>query len=509
MRDERWEEVETFMEDVGDQIQYKPGIPMACRELRDHIEDKAAQYEAKGAEKKEAYHKAVEDMGDPAVLGIMLNETHQVKTPWLLVGAVLTAILLGLIRNFYQYGDLENEGYVASFLYVIGYSKYFLAGILAFAVAAKTGYPWVVKHSRLLSWGFLVIVAANIISSRFLHMPFIIWNHFFALYMFDTPVLLFSLPLMMIFAYRYRKCGYECLFMVMGMFAAVLLFAGSGTDWYFNFIYKIIFFLSGISCLCLMARKSYFSLPGRKAVAILLLMSAALAAVWGYKNESQVRQYTELMFHPEAQANSWSEDGYNGVLIKDLLGRAKPMGQVELTQEEMERYMTTEWYFGQIPEDEEDFLTRDVKYLKKGNKAIGLTNILPQHYHNNYRIAFWVLRYGWIPASLLLAGIAGMCTLFFYETARIKNRLGKMISFSCSMAITLQVVFYVCGNLGYQLGKFGTLPFISEGLASCTANMILAGMVISASRYDKVVTETDAEPENMQKRLLQWNMKTN
>lgn len=507
MHVERMEEVESFMADVGDQIQYKPFVPAACRELRDHIEDKASEYEAGGAQKEEACHRAVKDMGDPAALGIMLNESHRVRTPRLLVGMILAAVLIGLVRNFFEYGSPDSDGYLISFLYVMSYSKYFLIGLLVLAVTAKTGYPWVVKHGRQLAWIFLLMVAVNILTDMTL--PFMSLHFFSPLYMFDTPVILFSLPLLMIFAYRYRKCGYECLLMVMGMFAAVLLFTGSSTETFFNFIYKIIFFLAGFAGLCLMAWKSYFSIPAKKALAVILLFSLGLAGVWGIKNRGAVKQYGELMLYPEAQAEDWSDDGYNGVLIKDLLQKARPVGEVKLTQEEMERYMTTVWYYGQIPEEEEGFLTRDVKYLKEQNRAIGLTNIMPQHYHNNYRIAFWILHYGWIPASLLLLGIFGINGLFFYETAQIRNRLGKIISFACSMAIALQTAFYICGNLGYQLGKFGALPFISEGLASCTANMILAGMVISASRYDRVVTETDAEPENMQKRSLQWNMKMN
>lgn len=48
-------------------------------------------------------------------------------------------------------------------------------------------------------------------------------------------------------------------------------------------------------------------------------------------------------------------------------------------------------------------------------------------------------------------------------------------------------VFYLLGNLGYQFGGFPVLPFISEGTCSIAMNMIFAGLVISAYRYDRVI----------------------
>lgn len=67
--------------------------------------------------------------------------------------------------------------------------------------------------------------------------------------------------------------------------------------------------------------------------------------------------------------------------------------------------------------------------------------------------------------------------------------MGKVIALSCMLTITLQTLIYVAGNLGYQLGAFCNLPFISEGINSIMTNMILAGMVCSAFRYDKVTKD--------------------
>lgn len=499
------QEVRDFLWDVRQQIQYKPAAGRICLELLDHIEDKSSDYQNQGIKEEEAYRRAVQDMGEPAPLGVMLNEEHKVRTPWPLVGIIGICLALGLIRNFYEYGNIQEDGMIESILYVLSYSKYFFIGSAALFITAIKGYPWIVRKGTLFTKIFFLLAAIITCLSfvnNYLRQPR-------SLYMLDMPIILLSLPILMVFAYGNRQKGYKGLFLTMTAFAAVLWFTGRNTDTYFNYIYKVIFMLTGFIMIMVMVKGFYFKVSKIRAMLLVCLFTAAIAGAWNAKSYSPTAQYIQLFFQPEKQAFGWSDDGYNGVLVKELLSRAEPVGEVKLTQEEMAEYKTTEWYFSPLPDDKTGYLTRDLEYLQKRGERIDLTNILPQHYHNNYRIAFWILHYGLIPAIILLAGIGGMCVMLFFVSFRIRNHLGRMISLCCSMAITWQVVFYVSGNLGYQLGKFPALPFISEGLASCTANMILAGIVISAYRYDRVVAEEDADPDYMQKRSLQWNMKMN
>ena len=118
-----------------------------------------------------------------------------------------------------------------------------------------------------------------------------------------------------------------------------------------------------------------------------------------------------------------------------------------------------------------------------------LEDILPQHYHNNYRIAYWILKYGWIPGLLLLALVFLTQGVMFATAFRIRNRLGRLVAIAGSMTFGIQNLFYLLGNCGCQFGAFGNLPFISEGWVSITGTMVMAGLVLSAYRYDTVVRE--------------------
>ncbi|HIX15213.1 MAG TPA: hypothetical protein H9740_05745 [Candidatus Hungatella pullicola] len=70
---------------------------------------------------------------------------------------------------------------------------------------------------------------------------------------------------------------------------------------------------------------------------------------------------------------------------------------------------------------------------------------------------------------------------------KIRNPLGHLVALSSACMLFGETLFYILGNLGFQFGSFPTLPFIPEGLASITANMTLAGLILSAYSYDQVI----------------------
>lgn len=93
-------------------------------------------------------------------------------------------------------------------------------------------------------------------------------------------------------------------------------------------------------------------------------------------------------------------------------------------------------------------------------------------------------------AALILLSISFPTALLFL-TFRIRNRLGRTIALSCSTLLTLETLIYLVENLGYQFSHFSNLPFLAEGWSSITITALAAGMVLSAWRYDRVVTEKE------------------
>ena len=118
-----------------------------------------------------------------------------------------------------------------------------------------------------------------------------------------------------------------------------------------------------------------------------------------------------------------------------------------------------------------------------------LRDILPQHYMENYRASWWILRYGWVPALALMLLVAALPALALWTAFRIRNGLGRLVSFSAGLLFALQTAVYLLEGFGFQFGGFPNLPFVAEGTISITGSAVLAGLILSAYRFDTVLEE--------------------
>ena len=215
------------------------------------------------------------------------------------------------------------------------------------------------------------------------------------------------------------------------------------------------------------------------------MLCITVLSVWGaYKWES-LEYYFKQCFYPETVANDHLTDAYNSLLIKDLLNKANLIGEVELSEQEIQSYFDYSWYYDGVIKVN----NREWGREREAEELTGLKDILPQHYHNNYMIAYFILSYGWIPGVVLLLVLAGICFWLFSIALEIKNPIGQLAALSAALCITLQAAFYMMGNLGYQFGYFCVLPYLSEGKVNHITNILLTGILLSAYRYDKVIKE--------------------
>lgn len=184
--------VEQFVEDVTEQIKYKPIRASIEEELRGHLEDRAEEYSGEGMDSSSAVKKAVEQMGNPSEIGIRLNEEHQVKNNWLLPMMILGAVALGIIRNNSVYGAV----------YGFRYNNYFFFGILVLALSIFKGYTLLIKHTKVFFILLLAVWGSGVIS-------FIIGNNpsfNIGFYISYSPILHFFMD------YFYLVLLFQCYF---------------------------------------------------------------------------------------------------------------------------------------------------------------------------------------------------------------------------------------------------------------------------------------------------------
>ncbi len=480
------DEMNRFLNDVKEQIQYKPIRPEIEEEMKAHIEDRTKEYMEMGLEEKEALHRAVEHMGDGSSIGIMMNEARHVKNYRPLSGMVLAAVLLGIAGNFTENRLTWSEGLPYGISVLIDNLYYFVWGLIVLTVIYHKGYTFMVKHSGFILAGFVFTGLAAVLLSRF-NIFFQDFLPIFGGILFSGHVLSFNWlllagPVLALAAYKWRRKGRTVIIVHMALLLAMLLIQYK-CNHEFVLTASLILMVTGMVNLFSLIMKGL--IPGDKRNLILCGLAGILVTlgIFGAVSLKEQERNIRMFLNPEQQADNHWQDGYNGVLMKDLLKKAELAGPIRLSKEELMHYGTGAWFFNQ---EEVDNITR---YLNYDESEVTLEDILPQHYHNNYRFAFWILKYGWIPALVLIAFIISLYGLLFAVTKKINNKLGHILALSCSVCLSVQMVLYLFGNLGYQYGYFSTLPFISEGLCSITTNMVLVGIILSAYRYDSVIKE--------------------
>ncbi len=482
--------VELFLEDVEAQIQYKPAARRISKELYDHLEDKTEEYKSEGLAEEEAMSCAVRDMGDAAALGVMMNDTHRVKLPWVFILSVVMAVLLGIAGNIAEYGS-GDFSFKEKLFWVVGNSIYFPLGLLVFAAVLWKGYPWIVRYSNRVLAAAILLLSLMIVIAELNNGALERWLGrigFMATYMLSLPVIILTVPIMMVLAYKLRSYKTAGIIAIMCLFGIQFLSYSRSTRTV-NFSYRLVAFAAFLISMVFMGIKKYFRISPKKAIPAIVIPGMLIAGLWGMENKEMLSDFSLQCFQPELHVKNAWDDSYNSILIKNLLPQAKFFGRLTLPEEALKDYFMADWYFDGSEDTEipnRVYLEEHWQYASKE-----LTDILPQHYHNNYRIAYWILHYGWGPGIFLLLCVAGVYALMLKLILRIHNPMGKAISTACFICLAGQAVLYAAGNFGFQFGWFTAFPFISEGNVSIVMNMMLAGLIASSYSYDHAISEEE------------------
>lgn len=121
------------------------------QELQDHIMDQAEAYIKEGMDMKNAYAKAVQDMGEPEEVGRQLNEIHRKYIDWSMLlyflcwSAALSAIRL--LMGYYKQPLLSNDLRAGEVGIMLAGCVTFFAGIFCAAFEKIHDLP------TLYAWG--------------------------------------------------------------------------------------------------------------------------------------------------------------------------------------------------------------------------------------------------------------------------------------------------------------------------------------------------------------------
>lgn len=475
---EEYEEVKSFLQDVTEQVQYRPIRSEIKEELLSHIEDRVDEYENEGEIRDNAIKTTVLQMGEPVNIGMSLNAVRRTRDNWWGIGFGILAILLAVVGCVREW--TENSFVVQGLFQTF----YLPVGIGLFVFFYLKGYEILVKKTKMILYILCGIITLEVIILLLRKLSIGPQNLHFLIRLYATlfspsvvgSILLVIVPLIVIVIYGIRLRGKFAILLAYTAMELILIL--SALQLGFTIVTNELIAISTlIIILGIMISKDILKGKKKQLWIWYCIGTVFLLGSYGVINNSlpiaSVSYNLERFMDPDSVEHDGLSYAYDSITIRELLSKAKSFGSVTLSKEDL----------NSIKSKAEGRVSITDPVIKKDNF---LRDSLPQYYNKNYRITYWIIKYGWIIGGALIVVVSSLYIGLTVISARIKNQLAKMLSISCSVCLLLQFIFYLLSNLGYLYGNSVNLPLISDGLCSIIVNIMMFGCVLGAYRYDHV-----------------------
>lgn len=416
--------LQEFLHTVCNEIRFKSVHKSIIKELSDHIEDQKLEYMKQGMNEELAFNKAIEQMGDPILVGRQLNNAHRLRTEWSILLIAAGLVILGGLIQYYMSGTSES-----TLQYFPRFFLYAPIGLAAFASVYFFDYSLLGRYPKL----------AYFILMSFTTAGFFLFNQINGTYRHVYYFALLFIPVFAGIVYNFRNKGYLGI-VFSGIFyagAALICFAAPSLTALF------IITLSSSIILIVSVVKGYFG--GSRKIALALVYAPTLLITLLTLSTLHDYQYQRLaaMLDPYQDPKGF---GYFALTIKGLIASAKPFGT--------------------------------------GN--INFEQLLPA-WSTDFSLTYIIAKLGYVPGVLIIVLLLALIIRMFVSVSKQKSSYGFLVSLSACIAITTQVVLYLLTNLGLIMPLSLTLPFISYGALGFVVNMILMGLLLSVYRRTDLV----------------------
>ena len=425
--------IKDYLNTVGEQIRWKRARASVLLELEQHLSDQRDAFADEGCD--DAERMAVEEMGDPVMLGTQLDGIHRPKPQkCLLVLTILFAVVCAFLRVWltadYCYLAINPlktllsvclgcaallGGYFLDYSFLARYGKKFYVGALIFGVLMLYCSPKVNNvsyYTRYVASFFPVVYAA--------------WF------------------------YTCRNKGWLGIFSaVAGGIPLCLICLVAPSIWG-----ALLLVIVGLVLFVVAAQKDWFSIgKGKTALVVaagVISMAAAACGTALTSNRFLIRW--ENFLHPERDPLGHS---YAAMMVKNVLSGSRWLGEGQLNSE-----------FGSVP----------------------VEALLP-NCETDFLLTTLIYKLGWIPFILLVTAFAVLLCWLAVRCIRQRSQFGKMVALSVLIPFCLRTIMGIALSLGHILTSV-SFPFFVGNL-QMVLDMGMVGLVLSVFRQDGIAQNTE------------------
>lgn len=441
-------EYKEYMDTLGEQIQDPRARRMVLGEIRGHIEEQCAAYEAEGMEREKALAESVRQMGDAAQIGAQMNRIHRPRIPLGLIGLALALTAIGILTQFFVFYRIADPPSWTNVWLCYGPRTLFynLLGLALMLGLMYLDYGFIGRHAYLWYGLYMaLLVCASFWASNHAHHMRYPLYYIFSLY----PILLAAL----LYRNRQQGCGglARCMALTLVFLAWALCSGQYAACGEAVLVCGPLLAVAVIRNIFGGNRRLQAALLSGTALvsATLGIISLALAGSGRTFNYALVR--LAALLRPESAVGT---AGYTILRQRELLGT----GQYSL------------WGGTELPAWMVD---RGIEW----NLA------------DTYVLSAVFSLFGVIAG----AAVAGSLLFFAGRALRLSlcqsNRLGMLLGSACALGLLVRSVTFIAINLGFGLYYTTGIPFLAYGLGNAVSNGLLVGLLLCVCRNSAILGE--------------------
>ena len=437
--------ISDYLTQVCEQIRWKKAHGIVSKEIEDHIIDQKNYYVSNGINEDLAIDKAIIEMGDPIQIGTDLDSIYRPNPEWRLIILTSLMIILGVvIRSFITY-DYQMPWKLTNSIVSI------IIGTGFMIMAYFLDYSIIGKNSRNIYYALIILTILVLFRGPMLH-----GQNYYVKYI----MLLFP-TIFAVIVYSLRNKGY------MGIIQSGLYFVLPAIICLYitSFSSLIMYSLTCLIILTYAIAKGWFNIEKLKGLALIYipvtLVSITSIALLIVENSYKLDRL-KVAFNPYSDSMN---KGWMATVTRDILKNAKLIGQ--------NRYVS------------------------------GIETLLPS-VDTDYILTYLIEKVGWI-SFILIVGIISIFAIHSLKMSfKQKGVVSGLVSISVIITFTMQVIFYVAHNLGFQLFDPFILPLLSYSRIGTIINMFLIGIMLSVYKSSVLYKNEDKLMQESRRKLFQF-----
>ena len=442
-----------FLNNVCNQIKYKPIRESIAEELENHIEEAKEEYMQEGIEEDIAEEKAVEQMGAAKEIGIKLNKIHRPKLDWKLLLIVVSLLFFGFLVVLIRVNN-GLKGYITT-SNIGKYITFLVIGIFSGTIVYFLDYKKLSRYSNilyLLATGLIIFTLLFGITLN--GIPYLYVNNFISI----NPAII-AMPLYIIaFVGFINNLDKEN-----KLQDIILKYVNVKIN--FNFVEIIL-----LSILSLML---FMIVPSMASAGVLALTYIILATVKIVKlKENKVKNILKL----------WGSVMIVGIVLSICVLGVSPFRwsrlQVTLNPESDPEGA------GWIAMNRKEII-ESAKFFGEAENMSDAIDLFDEG--TDYAFISILAHYGWSVIIAIVLAIIAFSIKLIINAMKIKDNYGKFLIIGISCMFILQSIFNILINLNLWIDFSFNLPFVSYGGTNLIINIICLALILSIYRRKDII----------------------